>query len=149
MDYQEGDVRSIVGNNFVQKIESIDSWIHPSFRVSFSDGHSVFLRFSARRKINRRREYQRNLGKETFSKIMKEKETQIQKTEVKDRPQFRRGFGIKQESQEMTDLKRKIESDLKKSPVSHDNNIEVRSNVNYTNNTEKKNEKKGLFRMFD
>ena len=50
MDYQEGDVRSIVGNNFVQKIESIDSWIHPSFRVSFSDGHSVFLRFSARRK---------------------------------------------------------------------------------------------------
>ncbi|MBS3149731.1 hypothetical protein J4455_03515 [Candidatus Woesearchaeota archaeon] len=107
------------------------------------------FRFSARRKINRRREYQRNLGKETFSKIMKEKETQMQKTEVKDRPQFRRGFGIKQESQEMTDLKRKIESDLKKSPVSHDNNIEVRSNVNYTNNTEKKNEKKGLFRMFD
>lgn len=107
------------------------------------------LRFSGRRKANRKREYQRNLGREAFGKIIKEKESQIQKTEVKDRSQFRRGFGMRQESQEMTDLKRKIDSDLKKSPISHDRNIEVRSNVNYANNAEEKNEKKGLFRMFD
>ena len=109
------------------------------------------MRFSASKKGRRRREYEKQLGRETFGKIIKDKEKQLQKTEIKPRPTYRSGFGMRQESPEISDLRKKIDSDLNKHSISHDNDIEVRSTNNYASSKPEKTngEKKGLFRMFD
>src|SRR3989344_6055502 len=109
-------------------------------------------RYSAKAKLRRRREYDKKQGMEIFGKIIKEKEKELQKTEIKDRSQYRRGFGMREESPELSDIKKRVESDLKRSPINKNNDyIEMRSNKNYSGNENenKNNEKKGLFRMFD
>src|SRR3989344_3744268 len=113
----------------------------------------VFVsRYSAKAKLRRRREYDKKQGMETFGKIIRDKEKEMQKTEIKDRSQYRRGFGMREESPELSDIKKRVESDLKRSPINKNNDyIEMRSNKNYSGNENenKNNEKKGLFRMFD